>query len=171
MLGQLHSILETVCPALLSNLCFSYSSSGNMYIPWTWTYSFPMSFWFRSVWPFFFIKMCWANEWHALEGHFTWCITVLCDMKWYFRYGLSSLSTWSSFAWWIISSEFIVSNQSQSNGEREKYIQQSADTMGKILWLAKEWYLHCQCLASSLACETWSTRDSELLWVWESKKL
>lgn len=169
MLDQMYSILENVCLTLLSNLCFPYSSSGNMYTPRTWTYSFPMSFCFRSVWLFFFIKVCWENEWHAYKGRFTWGSTVLCDMKWYFRYGLSSLSMWSSFGWWIISSEFTVSNQSQSSGERKKHTQQSADTMGK--WLAKEWYLPCQWLASCLACETWCTRDTELLWVWESKKL
>lgn len=170
MLGQLCIVLENVCLALLNNLCFLYSTGGNMYTPSAWTYSLPMSFWLRSVWPFFFIKVLWENEWLAHEGHFTWSITVLCDMKWYFRYGLSSLSTWSSFGWWIISSEFIVSNQFQSNGERKKYTQQSADTMGK--WLAKEWYLHSQWLAFYLACETRCTRDTELLWVvWKSKKL
>lgn len=169
MLGQLHSILENICIALWNSSCFSYSSGRDMYTPRTWIYSFPMSLWFRSVWPFFCIEMCWENDWHAHEGHFTWNIPVLCGMKWHFRYGLSSLNTWSSFGCWIISSEFIVSNQSQSNGERKKYTQQSADTMGN--WLAKELCLHCQWLASCLACETWCTRATELLWAQESKNL
>lgn len=170
MLGQWYSILENICTDLWNKPCFSYSSGRDMYTPRTWTHSFPMSFWFRSVWPLFcFIKVCWENDWHAHEGHFIWNTSVLRDMKWYFRYGLSSWNTWSAFGRWIISSEFIVSNQSQSNGERKKYPQQSADTVGN--WLAEESGLPCQWPASCLACETWCTRATELLWAQESKNL